>query len=234
MKILFLFVTLALGCTIIKAQDSASCEVVLLPIVGQYTGECKNNKAHGMGKSVGMDTYEGEFKKGYPDGEGTYTWKNGDYYKGTLKKGQRQGKGEFHFLRTGAPDSVVTGYWQKDNYKGRNLKPYIIANTTSDVGRVEVNNTGGKEKSITVSVISRVGTTSIGSAGNNIVRMTSVNVITGRYLVKATNALTDKEITVFQQVEFPFRAIFMFGNAQVEIEFFDEGTWDVSVPVTWR
>jgi hypothetical protein len=234
MKTLSLFVTLVLCCTVIKAQDSASCEVVLLPIVGKYTGECKNNKAHGMGKSVGMDTYEGEFKKGYPDGEGTYTWKNGDYYKGALKKGVRQGKGEFHFLRPGAADSVVAGYWNKDAYKGQNLKSYVIVNTTSDVGRVEVNNTGGKEKSITVSVISRVGTSGMGSAGNNIVRMTSVNVIAGRYLVKATNALTDKEITVFQQVEFPFRAVFIFGNAQVEIEFFDEGTWDVSVPVTWR
>jgi hypothetical protein len=234
MKTMLLCVFLIMLYAPIHAQDSASCEVSLLPIVGKYTGECKNNKAHGMGKSVGMDTYEGEFKKGYPDGEGIYTWKNGNYYKGTLKKGLRQGKGEFHFLRPGAADSIVSGYWQKDAYKGQNLKPYIIANTTSDVGRVEVNNTGGKERSITVSVISRVGTSSLGSAANNIVKMTGVNVIAGRYLVKATNALTDKEITVFQQVEFPFRAVFSFGNAQVEIEIFDEGTWDVSIPVTWR
>jgi hypothetical protein len=232
MKTIFLFTALVFGCTIVKAQDSASCEVALLPIVGKYNGECKNNKAHGMGKSVGMDTYEGEFKKGYPDGEGTYTWKNGDYYKGTLKKGLRQGKGEFHFLRTGAPDSVVAGYWHKDAFKGQNLKPYVIANTTSDVGRVEVNKMSGKERSITVSVTSLAGGGGMTSSSNVIARMTGVNLIGGRYVGKATNLLTNKEITIFQQVEFPFRAVFIFGNAQVEIEFFDEGAWDVFVPLT--
>jgi hypothetical protein len=232
MKTFFLFVTLVLGCTMLKAQDSVSCEVVLLPIVGKYTGECKNNKAHGMGKSVGMDTYEGEFKKGYPDGEGTYTWKNGDFYKGALKKGLRQGKGEFHFLHPGAPDSVVAGYWHKDAYKGLNLKPYVIVNTTSDVGRVEVNKMSGKENSISVSVMSLAGGGSLTRVTNTIARLTSVNLIGGGYIGKATNLLTNKEITIFQQVEFPFRAVFVFGNAQVEIEFFDEGTWDVYVPLT--
>jgi hypothetical protein len=232
MKILFLFAILLLVGNTGTAQDSASCEVALLPITGKYTGECKGNKAHGMGKSVGMDSYEGEFKKGYPDGEGTYTWQNGNYYKGTMKKGVRNGKGEFHFKRQGLADSVVTGYWQKDTYKGLNLKPYVIVNTTSDVGRVEITNTGGKEKSITVSVVSLASTSSLYSAANILAKMTGVTLIGGRYFAKATNALTNKEITVFQQVEFPFRAVFVFGNAQVEIEFFDEGTWDVYVPLT--
>jgi hypothetical protein len=226
MKTFFLFVTLFLGCTMVNAQDSASCEVVLLPIVGKYTGECKNNKAHGLGKAVGMDTYEGEFKKGYPDGEGTYTWKNGDYYKGALKKGLRQGKGEFHFLHPGAADSVVAGYWHKDAYKGLNLKPYVIVNTTSDVGRVEVTKVGNNGRSITVNVHY------IANTLTSVARMTGVQLIAGRYIAKATNELTNREITIFQQVEFPFRAVFVFGSAQVEIEFFDEGEWIVDVPLT--
>jgi MORN repeat len=225
MKSLLFIITLFAVCSTAIAQDSASCEVSLLPITGKYTGECKSNKAHGLGKSVGMDTYEGEFKKGYPDGEGIYTWKNGNFYSGTLKKGLRNGKGTFHFVRPGLTDSVVTGYWQKDTYKGLNLKPYIIVNTTSNVNRVDVKKLSDNPKSITVLVHYTANTIT------SVARMTSVNLIGGRYFAKATNELTKSEITVFQQVEFPFRAVFVFGNAQVEIEFFDEGEWTVDVPI---
>ena len=41
---------------------SQTCEVDKESLKGTYTGDCKKNKAHGKGKAVGMDTYEGEFK----------------------------------------------------------------------------------------------------------------------------------------------------------------------------
>lgn len=229
MKAVFFFVALSLTGSAF-AQDSNTCEVAVLPITGQYTGECKSNKAHGKGKSVGMDTYEGEFKKGYPDGEGTYTWKNGNFFTGSFKKGIKQGMGEMHFLRPGITDSVVVGYWEKDLYKGKNAKPYNIVTTTTDVGRVAVTNMTPKDRSITVTVQSLANTKDIYSSNNVQTRMTDVQVTRGSYIGKASNMLADKEVTVFQQVIFPFRATFRFGNSLVEIEIFDDGGWDIYVP----
>jgi hypothetical protein len=61
--------------------------------------------------------------------------------------------------------------------------------------------------------------------------MTSHQVMRGSYVSKSNNAMTNKEITTFRSVEFPFRATFNFGNAIVEIEFFEKGAWDVMIPI---
>lgn len=41
--------------------------------------------ANGTGTATGTDSYTGQFKNGYPDGKGKYTWKNGEY-KGKFEK----------------------------------------------------------------------------------------------------------------------------------------------------
>ncbi|MGB3589826.1 MAG: hypothetical protein WBA23_24975, partial [Tunicatimonas sp.] len=94
----------------------ADCRVMLDDIAGSYEGDCHKRKAHGNGKAIGKDTYEGEFKKGYPDGEGTYTWINGDYYEGAFVKGRREGEGKMVYASVNA-DSVLTGYWEDDRYQ---------------------------------------------------------------------------------------------------------------------
>ena len=43
------------------------------------------------------DIYEGTFKKGEPDGEGTYYHKNGNMYKGEFLNDKAHGKGIFYF-----------------------------------------------------------------------------------------------------------------------------------------
>ena len=40
---------------------------------------------YGKGKWEG-DKYEGEFKVGYRNGQGTYTWSNGDKYVGGIQR----------------------------------------------------------------------------------------------------------------------------------------------------
>ncbi len=52
-----------------------------------YHGECKKGLAHGKGEAFGRDHYIGEFKKGWPNGNGLYKWNNGDNYEGEWKKG---------------------------------------------------------------------------------------------------------------------------------------------------
>src|SRR5437868_10788313 len=72
---------------------SQDCAVEKESLKGIYTGDCKNGKANGNGKSVGTDTYEGDFKSGLPDGRGTYVWINGNQYTGKFVKGLKEGKG---------------------------------------------------------------------------------------------------------------------------------------------
>ena len=210
------------------AQD-ADCKVLLDSLKGTYTGECKNGKANGTGKAVGINTYDGEFKNGLPEGKGKYTWSNGEYYYGSWKKGQKDGKGELHHFENGT-EKLTTGYWKKDNYRGEFENPYVITNVTSEVGRVQVEKMSDNEASIIVTVENLATNSSFSSAGQA-ATMTSHQVTRGQYVSKSANALTNKEVTTFRGVIFPFRCIFNFGNSIVEIEFFEKGAWNVTVPI---
>lgn len=212
------------------AQNS-NCMVGLDSIRGTYTGDCKNGKANGEGKSVGVDTYEGSFKNGFPEGKGKYTWKNGDYYYGSWKRGLKEGKGELHLPVNGV-DSVITGYWKRDVYRGQYEDPYKIQNNSSDIGRVGVTKIMDNQMNVTVTVENLVGGGSIYSSGfTTLTKMTVHRVTRGTYQSKSSNALTNKEITTFQNVIFPFRVWMYFGNSNVEIEFFEEGSYDVTIPI---
>jgi hypothetical protein len=233
MKQLLLLIFFSITIKCVTAQ-TGTCTVLLDSIKGTYEGECKGGKANGNGKSVGVHIYDGEFKNGLPEGKGKYTWANGDYYFGSWKKGQKDGKGELHRFEDGK-ESVVKGFWKKDNFKGEYENPYVITNTTSEIGRVQVTKMSDRDASITVTVegLFSVGTvplTSTASAGT-VTTMTSHQVIRGQYLSKSSNTLTNKEVTIFRGVVFPFRATFNFGNSILEIEFFEKGAWDVSVPI---
>lgn len=85
------------------------CYVADSRLRGTYTGECKDGKAHGRGKSVGKDFYEGQFFQGVAHGQGTYIWSDGDRYIGQFQNGQAHGRG---VLRMGGEE--YRGVW-KDN-----------------------------------------------------------------------------------------------------------------------
>lgn len=214
----------------IHAQDT-ECKVLADSLKGTYTGDCKNGKANGTGKAVGIHTYEGDFKNGLPEGKGKYTWANGDYYYGGWKKGLKEGKGELHRWEDGT-EKLITGYWRKGNYKGEYENAYKITNVTTDIGRVQVEKMNDNEASVSVTVEALNTSSSLGrSTFQTSVVMTSHQVIRGQYVSKSSNALTNKEVTVFRGVIFPFRCTFNFGNTILEIEFFEQGAWDVVVPI---
>lgn len=106
---LFLFV--------INTSGQSECKVLKTGIDAKYEGECKKGLAHGKGKATGLDYYEGEFKKGLPQGKGIYRWATGEIYEGEWKKGLRDGTGKYIFQFEGR-DSIMTGLWSKDKYKG--------------------------------------------------------------------------------------------------------------------
>lgn len=223
---ILLFTAAALGAI---AQD-ADCKVLPDSIKGTYVGGCKNGKADGSGKAVGVHTYDGEFKNGLPEGKGKYTWSNGDYYYGGWKKGLKDGKGELHRFENGK-EILVKGYWKKDNYKGEYENPYVINNVTSDIGRVEMTKINDKDFTLTVTVENLQGGGGIGSGHQPTTVMTGNQVTRGSFVSKSNNVLTNKEVTIFRGIVFPFRIVMNFGNSTVEIEIFEQGNWDMRVPI---
>lgn len=94
--------------SMIKVQGQ-ECKVLVKVISDSYSGDCKKGLAHGEGIAKGNGyIYEGEFKKGYPDGNGTLTMKDGSIFKGEWKDGDVYGYGEL----TKQDGEKTTGYFK--------------------------------------------------------------------------------------------------------------------------
>jgi hypothetical protein len=132
-SILFTVIIISFSASISYSQ--VDCKV-LLPAIGvSYTGSCKQGLAHGKGEAVGTDHYLGDFRKGLPDGSGTYFWLSGERYEGEWKRGLREGRGTYTFLKMGK-DTSITGLWREDKYIGeKEVLPYVIEYRNS-IGRV--------------------------------------------------------------------------------------------------
>ncbi len=107
----------------LNAQDS--CQVLIPELSGTYMGKCKKGFAHGEGKAVGTDTYEGNFRKGLPNGNGVYTWASGANYSGSWVYGQRDGEGIYKFKYDGK-DSVQEGIWKDDLFMGKRARKPVV------------------------------------------------------------------------------------------------------------
>ena len=129
-----------------------SCKVLLHAVADKYEGECKKGKAHGIGRAEGEDVYEGSFKKGWPDGEGTYIWRYGRRYVGEFKRGVMDGYGEMHNNRPGA-DSLQVGYWRDGYYIGTEDVPNYQITERNSVEDVKVSMTSHNGKSVRVRIL---------------------------------------------------------------------------------
>ena len=93
-----------------------------------------NSQLQRMMGSYDIDNYGirgGEFKKGIPQGEGTYTWSDGQVYTGAWKKGIKEGYGKLTF-ELGGKDTVIEGYFYEDRFLGDKKRPdpdYSILNS---------------------------------------------------------------------------------------------------------
>lgn len=147
-KFILSLMILAYTASLTAQQD---CKVILESISGNYSGKCKDGLAHGKGKAMGIDTYEGLFVKGLPQGKGTYTWANGDTYTGEWQGGMRQGEGTFRFKVNGR-DSTLAGIWENDQYKGPKPKPPRVKQVYN-VDRYEFNKNLGIQNRVLVDLI---------------------------------------------------------------------------------
>jgi len=100
------------GNTVFAQQKS--CVVKMESISGAYSGSCKNGLAHGKGIAQGIDHYEGQFRKGFPYGNGTYIWLDGTYYTGQWRNGMREGNGQMVSIDSTANRIWKNGIWKDD------------------------------------------------------------------------------------------------------------------------
>lgn len=110
----------------------SNCKVLLPEIDSVYGGKCKKGLANGQGIALGKDSYEGKFKKGWPDGFGVYTWSTGEVYEGNFLEGVKDGEGIYRFFANGK-DTVLVGLWKDDVYIGpKPLKPKVNQSVAID------------------------------------------------------------------------------------------------------
>jgi uncharacterized caspase-like protein len=63
-----------------------------------YRGAVKGQNLHGRGEYISKTwRYDGEFNEGLKEGEGTYTWENGDKYAGHFTTDRPDGSGKYTF-----------------------------------------------------------------------------------------------------------------------------------------
>ncbi len=231
MKFFIISIVFVFASSVMNAQ---SCGVNVEALKGTYEGDCKKNKADGNGIAKGEDSYTGEFKSGYPDGKGKYTWKNGDWYDGEWKKGVREGQGSMHYVAVKTSDSLVSGFWKKDKYVGKHEKPYQVHSKTPDLNRVDItHNSQTSLNEITFNIESiRGGFT--GSVADVIqkIQITAIDILSGQYMNKIDNNNLPKTfISTLKDVQFPFRARISMGSDLLDIEFFEKGNYTVEIKI---
>ncbi|HYM95530.1 MAG TPA: hypothetical protein VET23_15435, partial [Chitinophagaceae bacterium] len=204
--------------------------VEMQSLKGTYTGDCKKGKANGKEKAVGVDTYEGEFRSGLPDGEGTYTWNNGDIFKGHFVKGVRDGKGAFTFKRANATDSIVEGYWKKGDYIGKYEKPYTIYFKSAMVTELDMDYKKDNFDQITIFVSNTSGGSSTINGDLPKMKVDDVQLVSGRIGRTMTNYNHPKKTeTTISNVTYPVRMKIIMGRESIEVEFREPGSYTADV-----
>lgn len=223
---MFVFVVLIVQVFCLNAQN---CAVLTDSLKGNYEGGCKKGRANGNGVASGIDYYKGEFKDGYPDGKGKYVWNNGNWYEGEWKAGKFDGQGTWHNVNNMDQDSgILAGFWKQGKYAGKYERPYIMRTMTNGIEDVAVYKVKVTNVSITVKTNAGAGL-SISPKH----RLTNVLVQKGRYerRMDDENASGVANRYVLYNVEYPFYAILVFDNEQLQIELLENAGWNITVTI---
>jgi hypothetical protein len=205
----------------LKLYSQDSCRVLVPALQGDYKGACKHGLAHGEGIAMGDDIYRGSFRKGYPDGYGTYYWSNGATYQGQWRKGKRNGKGSYSFKIDGR-DSSLVGIWKNDIYMGVEHKNPEV-NRSYNIDSYSFNLTGGIQNRVLIS-FKQNG---------------SQNTRVDNLLLNASSGTLSQtgQLRGFDNVEFPVTISVRYDtynkmgtqiiNAYIEFVIYEKGDWKV-------
>jgi hypothetical protein len=212
------------------AQD---CTVDKAELKGSYSGDCKKGKANGKGKAIGADSYEGDFRAGLPDGNGTYKWSNGSEYTGAFVKGFKEGKGTLVYKKPGGGDSLIKGFWKKDMYVGVNEHPYRIINKSKMITDVEVEYKTDPYNKITFFITNTSGgATDVREGELPKLKVDEVQAMTGGYgRLYLNDNHTKKTESIIEEVRFPIRLKAVIGTEELEMEFFEKGTYIINMRI---
>ena len=228
-KIVCLLITLPLFVSIVKAQE---CKVLDEHLVGSYVGDCKNGKASGTGKAVGLYSYEGEFRQGLPDGKGILTDDKGVIFKGVFKKGKREGQGLQIVKDRQGKDSTVSGYWKNDIYIGLNEHAYKLVAKTFQISSVSISE---EIQSPPNSIELSMENISFGDGLKGLTpkpTLTDLLFESGSYQVMTTMTQNDKRNSYsIKNISFPANIVFKIGTEQVQIEFLEPRNFKVFITV---
>jgi hypothetical protein len=202
-------------------SEKSDCKVLLETISELYSGGCRDGLAHGNGTAKGIDEYQGNFKKGLPDGFGKYIWANGDIYDGGWKKGEKNGSGS---LFTNTDRKTIYAIWKNDTIKKVLDKQYKVIRASS-LSAVLIKKNPSQEPG-TIQVVFDIPSS---SKYYNTLDITSSSGI----LAKTQGRC------VFRNVTFPFKAEISFvitGTSFViskrciaEFEIIEQGEWTVTI-----
>lgn len=212
----YLFIPILLF-MIVPAFSQEKCEVLLKPIADQYEGDCKKGLAEGTGTAKGTDTYTGAFKKGVPNGIGTYTSANGDVYEGEFKKGQKNGPGKMVATVNGVK-VTTTGYWNDDEYIGTNSTPYKVYQRTAGVLSVNLkkrDSESGDRHALYIEFLHK---------GRNI---SPPDFTLNESVGMISNRFTSGRETKIVIAKFPIRFQLSYMGETVDIEVSQEASWTI-------
>jgi hypothetical protein len=230
MKQSFVFLAFFLICLAVFAQD---CVVEPALLKGTYAGDCKKGRASGKGKASGTDTYEGDFKSGKPEGRGVYSWPNGNVFTGQFIGGMKEGKGKLTYKRENAKDSIIEGYWKKDQYIGEYEHPYTIIHKSKAVTDVEIEYRQDAFNKITFYITNTSGGAQLAD-GKELpkIKVDEIQAIKGNFgRISFNETHVKKTETVIDDIGFPFRFKAIMGNEEIELEFRQTGSYIINLRI---
>ena len=216
----------------------AQCKIYLPKECVEYSGNCVNGKAEGDSKAIGIDTFVGHYKAGYPDGFGRYSYANGDVYTGYFKKGKKFGKGTFVIKNAGAnnTDSIIDGYWKDNIFNGKFSHPFKIISKSGYI----------KETSFSRDPVSSINQITLivtsDNAGQQSIsfvipkpQLRSINIQEGSYQIlnSAETQVTKNEYYLLNVI-YPFKAVFNIDEEQLEVEILEPGNWKIFTKLRFK
>lgn len=216
----YLLVLLLLSSHLYSQQN---CQVLKNDINEEYQGECKKNLAHGNGTAKGINTYKGEFKNGYPHGQGVMIYKDESLYTGQWKKGERSGEGRY-ILTLNGKDSIADGIWKNDLFIGKKtINPYEVTRANS-VPRYTIRKINDDFNKVTIS---------IKNGGTPYPVSRNINGSSGNLVMSMGRAIFEN-ITIFPFVcEMRYPMPTKMGSASYDAEFnfkiLEKGEWMVEL-----